>query len=93
MKIVTDYDPFVYDENGEIVDTKPLADDPRCLFGWGPPSCNCYFGHACVREFGHPGKCWDGIETDAPKCSRRRRPKDWDSAQRLACNNDAAARD
>lgn len=70
-----------------------LADDPRCCFGWGPPDrvCRCYFGHACFRELGHPGKCWDA--GDAPSevanplpCHTRQRPKDWDSKQRAECN-------
>ena len=64
-----------------------LAKDPRCLWGWGPPSCHCYSGHACFRELGHPGKCDDGTEYD-PRwpCSKSQRPKDWDAHGRAEAN-------
>lgn len=65
-----------------------LAKDPRCLWGWGPPSCRCSFGHACFRAFGHPGKCVDGGERregDLP-CAQRQRPKDWDAHGRAEAN-------
>lgn len=70
------YDPAVNDYR--------LADDPRCLWGWGPPSCACMFGHACFRAVGHPGRCWDaGVpprEMGSPlKCWTAQRPKDWDA--------------
>lgn len=73
-----------------------LDKDPRCLFGWGPPpeknpgtprDCNHnMFGHACVREYRHRGKCWDGDEWDAPPCSKAQRPKDWDERGRAEAN-------
>lgn len=92
---VCHYDPYTYSESG-ITSIKPLSEDPRCLWGWGPPadknpgtpkSCHCHWGHGCVRELGHRGKCWDGIEYDAPPCSRAQRPSDWDSKQRAECNS------
>lgn len=78
------YDPYYQDGDGYQL--KPFEHDPRCLFGWGPPSCDHRHGHGCVREVGHPGRCWDGIEYDAPKCSLRQRPKNWDSKLREECN-------
>lgn len=66
-----------------------LSKDPRCLFGWGPPTCKCRFGHACFREFGHPGMC-DGTggnkDLELLPCERRRRPKDWDTKGRAENN-------
>jgi hypothetical protein len=68
-----------------------LAKDPRCLYGWGPPSCNCRFGHGCFRAFGHRGRCWDA--GDAPSehanplpCETRQRPTDWDTHGRAEAN-------
>ena len=58
-----------------------LSKDPRCLWGWGPPSCKHYFGHACFRALGHPGKCG----YDSEDC-RRQRPKDWDASGRAEAN-------
>lgn len=74
----------------EFYDPKPndydLAKDPRCLWGWGPPTCNCMFGHSCRREFGHPGQCDDSdVNQDAP-CNKSQRPKDWDSKGRAEAN-------
>ena len=70
-----------------------LADDPRCLWGWGPPDrgCTCRSGHACFRAFGHPGDCWDGggpLDSVAERraCDTARRPKDWDSHGRGEAN-------
>lgn len=84
---VVGYDPAANDYD--------LAKDPRCLFGWGPPaeknpgtprSCRCSWGHGCIREFGHRGKCWDGLEDDQPPCSRAQRPVDWDTTGRAEAN-------
>lgn len=86
MKTAPGYDPFVYDADGEIADIKHLSQDPRCLFGWGPPSCGHRFGHCCAREFGHRGRCWDGDETSKDECSQRQRPRNWDTQQRQECN-------
>jgi hypothetical protein len=64
-----------------------VADDPRCLWGWGPPGkkgCDHRFGHACGREFGHVGMCMDFPVED--KCQVDRRPKDWDSSGREEAN-------
>lgn len=63
-----------------------LAKDPRCLWGWGPPSCGCSFGHWCFRELGHPGKCDDGVEYNRLACSKSQRPKDWDARGRAEAN-------
>ncbi len=82
------YSPFIYDESGVVTDElKPFSEDPRCLFGWGPPArgCRCMFGHTCIRELGHRGKCTDGTE-DGAKCSSAQRPKNWDSKERERCN-------
>jgi hypothetical protein len=67
------YDPTVNDYD--------IAKDPRCLWGWGPPSCNHRFGHACFRALGHPGNCGEPDE-DCP----RRRPRDWDGTGRAEAN-------
>src|SRR5262249_21136133 len=53
---VANYDPATNDYD--------LAMDPRCLYGWGA-NCHCPFGHACFREYGHKGQCWDGGERRA----------------------------
>lgn len=70
-----------------------LDKDPRCLWGWGPPSrgCTCMFGHACFREVGHPGECWDAGGPLEPikyrrKCDTAQRPKSWDAKLREECN-------
>lgn len=78
------YDPF---EPG--TDTvKPLDTDPRCLFGWGPPNRGCThpFGHCCIREVRHRGRCWDGDDTGCDRCSYAQRPRNWDTEQRATCN-------
>ncbi|SDD60070.1 hypothetical protein SAMN04488581_2634 [Mycolicibacterium neoaurum] len=89
-RVIKFYDP--------VANNYDLAKDPRCLFGWGPPSeenqgtpksCRCDWGHVCVFQFGHTGKCWDGVEQPTPSCSRTWRPADWDSKQREECNRDA----
>lgn len=77
------YDPYYQDGDGYQL--KAFEHDPRCLWGWGPPVCDCRFGHSCIRELGHPGKCWDGTD-DGPPCSLRQRPKNWDSTEREECN-------
>ena len=66
-----------------------LADDPRCLWGWGPPTRGCEHrgGHACFRALGHPGECWDAGGPLEPKpyrlkCETALRPKDWDARGR-----------
>ena len=74
-------------------DSYVLSADPRCLFGWGPPSrgCTCRFGHVCFRALGHRGKCWDAggpldpVEYRLP-CDTAQRPKDWDSYGREEAN-------
>jgi hypothetical protein len=66
-------------------DDYDLAKDPRCLWGWGPPDCDCVFGHACFRAFGHPGKCGETQMSPLP-CDRRQRPKDWDATGREEAN-------
>lgn len=58
-----------------------LAVDPRCLWGWGPPTCAHVRGHACFRALGHDGLCGD----DGTGCYRKR-PADWDGAGRLEAN-------
>jgi hypothetical protein len=63
-----------------------LDKDPRCLWGWGPPSCNCRFGHMCCRELGHPGKCDDSNEHNPSPCEKSQRPKDWDARGRAEAN-------
>jgi hypothetical protein len=70
-----------------------LADDPRCLYGWGPPACRCQFGHACFRAFGHPGRCWDAGDAPSTRgnpldCDTAKRPKDWDTNGRAAPTDD-----
>ncbi len=80
---VWNYDPFVYDGHG-YMELKPFDTDPRCLFGWGPPSCPHTFGHSCVREVGHPGECWAGGDFGA--CEKARRPRNWDAKLREECN-------
>lgn len=82
-RIASNYDPARHDYR--------LADDPRCLWGWGPPSCNCRFGHACFRAVGHPGRCWDAgtppREVGNPiGCETAQRPKDWDTHGRAEAN-------
>lgn len=82
------------DEAARTYDPRPnyrLADDPRCLYGWGPPDCTCRFGHACFRALGHPGECWDGGGPLAPvaerlPCETAQRPKDWDARGREEAN-------
>lgn len=65
-----------------------LSKDPRCLWGWG--GCGCYFGHACFRELGHKGRCWEGGDKPIPKhdlkCASSLRPKNWDERGRAECN-------
>lgn len=73
-----DYDPAVNDYR--------LADDPRCLFGWGPPRCGHYFGHMCSRPFGHRGRCHDAVDPPRLPCESVQRPKLWDSKLREECN-------
>jgi hypothetical protein len=65
-----------------------LADDPRCLYGWGPPEhgCNHRFGHMCCRELGHPGRCDDSSEYDSQRCRKVQRPKNWDTHGRAEAN-------
>jgi len=65
-----------------------IADDPRCLYGWGPPTVNCVhtFGHTCERLFGHPGKCMSSAEDRLP-CEAVRRPRNWDIKQRAEYNS------
>lgn len=65
-----------------------LADDPRCLYGWGPPERGCHhrFGHMCCRELGHPGRCDDSTLFDPAPCMKAQRPKDWDAAGRAEAN-------
>lgn len=63
-----------------------LDKDPRCLFGWGPPSCACMLGHSCFRELGHPGRCDDGVEWDQPMCGKWQRPRNWDAHGRKEAN-------
>ena len=70
-----------------------LSKDPRCLWGWGPPTkgCTCMFGHACFRPLGHPGECWDGggpldPVKDRRPCDTTMRPKDWDARGREEAN-------
>ena len=70
-----------------------LKMDPRCLWGWGPPSrgCTCMFGHTCFRALGHKGKCWDAggplgpVEYRLP-CDTAQRPKNWDTYGREEAN-------
>lgn len=73
------YDPAVNDYR--------LADDPRCLFGWGPPRCHHMFGHACFRPLGHRGRCHDAGDPPRLPCESAQRPKDWDSRLRQECNS------
>lgn len=68
-----DYDPAANDYN--------LATDPRCLWGWGPPTCSHRTGHACFRALGHAGMCGD----DGSGCFRKR-PADWDVSGRVEAN-------
>jgi hypothetical protein len=73
-----------------------VADDPRCLYGWGPSKdgnspggCFHMFGHACSRPFRHKGKCMadDGIAAkDRYPCEAVMRPSDWDDKVRTECN-------
>lgn len=71
------YDPATNDYD--------ITKDPRCLWGWG--DCGCMFGHACFREFGHEGACWDGgDEPDEPGCEWSTRPADWDERGRAEAN-------
>jgi hypothetical protein len=84
--VSTDPNVMFYDGAANNYD---LTLDPRCLWGWGPPSCNCPFGHGCFREFGHAGRCWDGGDKptkDDPKCWSAQRPKDWDATGRAEAN-------
>ena len=85
------------DEAARFYDGAPnnfdLAMDPRCLWGWGPPTKGCAhrFGHSCFRTFGHPGECWDaGGPLEPVKyrvgCETMRRPKDWDTEGRAEAN-------
>lgn len=71
-------------------DPKPdgydLSKDPRCLFGWGPPTCHHMFGHACFRALGHPGRCGDVEIHDHLPCERKQRPKRWDDELRAEAN-------
>lgn len=78
------YSPYIVNSEGVMTDLKPFEDDPRCLYGWGPPEHGCThsFGHSCAREVGHPGKCCDGIEFDIDPCSHVQRPRKWDSELR-----------
>lgn len=71
--------------NGAVNDYD-LAKDPRCLFGWG--GCGHGFGHACFRQFGHKGKCWDAGDSPVgePACYQRQRPADWDRTGRVEAN-------
>jgi hypothetical protein len=65
-----------------------LADDPRCLWGWGPPTRGCHhmFGHGCFRAFGHPGRCHDAGNPPRDKCESAQRPKNWDDVGRAEAN-------
>jgi hypothetical protein len=67
-----------------------LAKDPRCLWGWGPPTAGCIhtrFGHTCFRAFGHPGKCADPMDQPPEyPCERHQRPADWDTTGRAEAN-------
>jgi hypothetical protein len=59
-----------------------LTYDPRCLWGWGPPTCRHRMGHACFRALGHPGLCGEPGDSTC----RRRRPKNWDATGRAEAN-------
>lgn len=73
---------------------KSLAQDPRCLYGWGPRKdgpgpggCDHRFGHACGRPFRHAGRCMEGpAYGDRYRCETAQRPKDWDDKVRAECN-------
>lgn len=84
-------DPKISGYNGEANDYD-LTKDPRCLWGWGPPTRDCRhrFGHFCCRELGHPGECWDGGElrptSDRMRCDTARRPRAWDATGRAEAN-------
>lgn len=84
-EIASMYDPAVNDYD--------LAKDPRCLYGWGPPTrgCHCRFGHACFRALGHRGRCWDAGERPSTQmcplpCHQVQRPKNWDASGRAEAN-------
>jgi hypothetical protein len=81
------YDPHIYGADGKMTyELKPFDQDPRCLFGWGPPRCIHKFGHCCSRELGHKGRCIDnGTPTDLP-CRAARRPSGWDTGGRAEAN-------
>jgi hypothetical protein len=68
-----------------------LAQDRRCLFGWGPPACDCGFGHSCFRPLGHRGRCWDAGEPPSQvvnrlPCMTKQRPMAWDAIGRAEAN-------
>lgn len=64
-----------------------LARDPRCLWGWGPPTGGCHhmFGHACFRALGHDGPCSENLSDPLP-CEEQQRPHDWDHTGRAKAN-------
>ena len=67
-----------------------VADDPRCLFGWGigtRKGCGHIFGHVCGRPFRHSGLCMAGpVDERWDQCETAQRPADWDDKQRTEAN-------
>ena len=66
---VQSYCPYVYDDQGVMTDLKPFEEDPRCLYGWGPPS------HGCSHEPCHADvllKPMPGVLTIAERIQHHR---------------------